>query len=76
MSMYRPDFCEKLIKLAAVDTDIIVHDLADQLEYAQAVIEKQRALLRRYRNEVPLGHQPHMLAHEVDEALRLTEEET
>lgn len=27
------------------------------------------ALLTRYRNETPLGHQPHMIAHEVDEAL-------
>ena len=27
------------------------------------------ALLTRYRNETPLGHQPHMIAHLVDEAL-------
>ena len=27
------------------------------------------ALLTRYRNETPLGHQPHMIAHEVDAAL-------
>ena len=27
------------------------------------------ALLTRYRNETPIGHQPHMIAHEVDEAL-------
>ena len=27
------------------------------------------ALLKRYRTETPLGHQPHMLAHEVDEAI-------
>lgn len=26
-------------------------------------------LLCRYRNEVPLGHQPHMIAHLVDAAL-------
>jgi hypothetical protein len=26
-------------------------------------------LLRRYRTETPLGHQPHMIAHEVDAAL-------
>jgi hypothetical protein len=29
-------------------------------------IEKLEAALRRYRNETPLGHQPHMIAHEVD----------
>ena len=27
-------------------------------------------LLKRYRNETPLGHQPHMIAEEVDTALR------
>lgn len=27
------------------------------------------ALLIRYRNETPLGHQPHMVAHEVDAAI-------
>ena len=26
-------------------------------------------LLRRYRNETPLGHQPHMIAHEADALL-------
>ena len=37
---------------------------------AQAVeIEQLRALLVRYRDDVPLGHQPHMIAHLVDEAL-------
>lgn len=27
------------------------------------------ALLIRYRNETPLGHQPHMIAHEADAAI-------
>lgn len=31
--------------------------------------------LRRYRKEVPLGHQPHMLAHEVDALLAELEKE-
>lgn len=37
----------------------------------KAETERDEALeaLRRYRNEVPLGHQPHMLAHEVDALL-------
>lgn len=26
-------------------------------------------LLKRYREETPLGHQPHMIAHLVDEAI-------
>jgi hypothetical protein len=32
-------------------------------------IERLRALLARYRDETPLGNQPHMIAHEVDAAL-------
>ena len=28
-----------------------------------------RSLLARYRDETPLGHQPHMIAHQVDVAL-------
>ena len=32
-------------------------------------IERLRALLARYRDETPLGHQPHMIAHQADEAL-------
>jgi|GEM_PF-4623771 len=32
--------------------------------------ERLAEAVRRYRNEVPIGHQPHMLAHEVDDLLR------
>ena len=35
-------------------------------------IEQLSALLLRYRNEVPLGNQPHMIAHIVDEVLGIT----
>jgi hypothetical protein len=28
-----------------------------------------RKLLKRYRTETPVGHQPHMIAHEVDRLL-------
>ena len=37
-----------------------------------AEAERLRALLTRYRNETPLGHQPHMIAHEVDATLKET----
>lgn len=47
-------------------------------EYTQGILgsvldenDTLRALLTRYRNETPLGHQPHMIAHEVDAALGL-----
>ena len=33
---------------------------------------KLKELLLRYRNETPLGHQPHMIAHEVDALLKET----
>jgi hypothetical protein len=32
-------------------------------------ISKLEALLARYRDETPIGHQPHMIAHQADEAL-------
>ena len=39
------------------------------LAEAQAEIARLLALLVRYRNETPLGHQPHMIAHEADAAI-------
>jgi len=44
--------------------------LLDRAEQAEAEVERLRALLIRYRTETPLGHQPHMIAHEVDAALK------
>ncbi|HRP74547.1 MAG TPA: hypothetical protein PKZ27_03065 [Rhodocyclaceae bacterium] len=43
-----------------------------RLEQAEARAERLAGALRRYRDEVPLGHQPHMLAHEVDDLLHPT----
>ncbi len=39
------------------------------LRAAVLELERLRALLARYRDETPLGHQPHMIAHQTDEAL-------
>lgn len=50
---------------------VCVMNDVDRLE---AENKRLRALLRRYRTETPLGHQPHMIAHEVDEALALYEQ--
>ena len=33
------------------------------------------SVIKRYRDETPLGHQPHMLAHLADEALAIMEAE-
>lgn len=38
-------------------------------EALRAENERLKSLLRRYRCETPLGHQPHMIAAEVDAAL-------
>jgi len=40
-----------------------------QLAELRGEIERLRILLARYRDETPLGHQPHMIAHLVDRAL-------
>ena len=42
---------------------------ADKLDALQARVEELETMLRRYRAEVPLGHQPHMIADSVDELL-------
>ena len=41
-------------------------------ELAAAIEQRDKALvfLHRYRNETPLGNQPHMIAHEVDFLLK------
>jgi alkylation response protein AidB-like acyl-CoA dehydrogenase len=43
--------------------------LAEEIATLRAENARLRALLLRYRAETPLGHQPHMIAHEVDAAL-------
>ena len=52
----------------------------DAWQAATAEAEADRAallaLLKRYRNETPLGHQPHMIAHVVDEAIARVEKQT
>ncbi len=47
---------------------------SDQDEFSSnarliAAAPKILALLKRYRDETPLGHQPHMIANEVDELI-------
>ena len=41
----------------------------ERAEQAESRAASAVALLRRYRNETPLGHQPHMIAHEADATL-------
>jgi hypothetical protein len=42
---------------------------ATTIKELRVEIERLRMLLARYRDETPLGHQPHMIAHLVDKAL-------
>ena len=45
------------------------YETAVTMSKAADRIEKLEAALRRYRDETPLGHQPHMIAHEIDTLL-------
>lgn len=51
------------VRIAEAKTD------ADELARLRTENTDLRRLLARYRDETPLGHQPHMIAHEADEAL-------
>ena len=50
-------------RVAEAQTDVA------ELTRLRAETATLRALIARYRSETPLGHQPHMIAHEVDKAL-------
>lgn len=57
-------------------TDIRIRGDSEMEEQAAALLlaladahDKMLALLVRYRNETPLGHQPHMIAYEADAAI-------
>ena len=43
-----------------------------QAELAAAIAQRDKAIefLQVYRHDTPLGHQPHMIAHEVDQFLK------
>lgn len=58
----RPDFG------AARHTDREA-ELLWRVETLQADVTRLKGLLARYRDETPLGHQPHMIAHLVDREL-------
>ena len=63
---------ETLAELAKVDADR--KTWKQQALKAEDERDAAVALLRRYRNETPLGHQPHMIAHEVDALLAARKE--
>ncbi len=50
--------------------EALLKEAADEIERLGTENAELRRLLARYRDETPLGHQPHMIVHQVDEALR------
>ena len=42
---------------------------AAELRRLHEVNQELLSLVKRYRSETPLGHQPHMIAHEADAAI-------
>lgn len=51
-----------------IDTDEIIKTIS-LIESLKADRDRLRGALKIYRDKVPLGHQPHMMAHKVDELL-------
>jgi hypothetical protein len=47
---------------------MMAHACILERELAAAIAQRDKAIafLQVYRNDTPLGHQPHMIAHEVD----------
>ena len=48
----------------------VARDLERELAEAIAERDKAIAFLHVYRNDTPLGNQPHMIAHDVDQFLK------
>ena len=53
-------------EIGKIDFLAALHEYGAEVEAERDALRK---MLIRYRNEVPLGHQPHMIAHEVDAAM-------
>lgn len=45
------------------------YEAAAELRRLHGVNQELLRLVKRYRAETPLGHQPHMIAHEADAAI-------
>lgn len=74
--MRTPEEADAVITEGAQTVRKLYDKIAEQrrrAESAEAKLARVEMLLRRYRNETPLGNQPHMIAGEVDELLRSIE---
>jgi uncharacterized membrane protein YccC len=57
------------LRAEAAANFIRAREWAERAGRLEAEAAELRKLLARYRDETPLGHQPHMIAHQADEAL-------
>ena len=48
-------------------------EAADRIELLEQQRDTLLALIKRYRKETPIGNQPHMIAHQADEAISAIE---
>lgn len=65
-------YCKALVLSSAMAAPHVcdVAALRAQLAARDAEVTRLRDLLSRYYREVPLGHQPHMIAHLAEAALK------
>lgn len=56
-------------EMSTENADKQIEQLEAEVERNRAAIDELVRLLSRYRNETPLGNQPHMIAHEADTAI-------
>lgn len=70
-----PQHQAEMEALRKANIDCVNHfdALMEDYDKAQAAMKLALGLLKRYRNETPIGHQPHMIAHEADAAIAALE---
>lgn len=51
---------------SSFEFEAAMRDMRNHRSPEKRLMDEMLALLKRYRNETPLGHQPHMIAQEAD----------
>ncbi len=62
------DEIERLRKQLEANNPLL-EEAADKIDELEVQRDELLTLLERYRNETPVGHQPHMICHVVDDAI-------
>ena len=75
MSRLIPSYIEQALRIEQLERELA--EVKEQLRLCNvdqfttaAELAEAKAFLHVYRNDTPLGNQPHMLAHEVDKFLK------